>query len=104
MSNVSKIGFSSGAAGAVIKVGDGKYTVLHENGLNLRALRHGEPWMRDFIGDKLVLAMAQDIERLQEVAASHIELLKVLQVHFYFSSDHAKAITAAIQDFESQAL
>lgn len=44
---------------------DGKYTVLHENGINLRALRHGEPW-RELTGDGLVLAMAQRIEELQE--------------------------------------
>lgn len=43
---------------------DGKYTVLHENGANLRALRHGEPW-RDLVGDSLVLAMAQHIEELE---------------------------------------
>lgn len=44
---------------------DGKYTVLHENGTNLRALRHGQPW-RELVGDSLVLAMAQRIEELQE--------------------------------------
>ena len=43
---------------------DGKYTVLHENGTNLRALRHGEPW-RELTGDGLVLAMAQRIEELE---------------------------------------
>lgn len=44
---------------------NGKYTVLHENGVNLRALRHGEAW-RELTGDGLVLAMAQRIEELEE--------------------------------------
>ena len=44
---------------------EGKYTVLHENGANLRALRHGEEW-RDLCGDGLVLALVQRIEELEE--------------------------------------
>jgi hypothetical protein len=47
---------------------DGKYAVIHENGANLRAERYGEPW-RDLNGDGLVLALAQEIERLR--AALH---------------------------------
>lgn len=42
----------------------GKYTVLHDNGFGLRALRHGSPW-REMTGDGLVLAMAQRIEELE---------------------------------------
>ena len=42
----------------------GKYTVLHDNGFGLRALRHGRPW-REMTGDGLVLAMAQRIEELE---------------------------------------
>lgn len=45
------------------QVADGKYTVVHDNGANLRALRYGQPW-RDLVGDGLVLAMAQEIENL----------------------------------------
>lgn len=48
-----------------IEVYDDKYTVLHENGANLRALRHGEPWNRDLTGDGLVLALCQEIEQLR---------------------------------------
>lgn len=44
---------------------DGKYTVIHENGVNFRALRNGEEW-RDLTGDGLVLAMTQRIEELEE--------------------------------------
>lgn len=47
-----------------ITLEDGKYTVAHEDGVNLRALRYGQPW-RDLTGDGLVLAMAQEIESLR---------------------------------------
>lgn len=47
-----------------IELDGGKYTVCHENGTNLRALRNGEPW-RELTGDGLVLAMAQRIEELE---------------------------------------
>lgn len=50
-----------------IKVADGKYTVAHENGSNLRALRYGEPW-RDLVGDGLILALVQEIEDLRQAA------------------------------------
>ena len=48
----------------MVKVANGKYEVLHENGANLRALRYGEPW-RDLCGDGLVLALVQRIEALE---------------------------------------
>lgn len=44
-----------------IDLDSGKYTVIHHNGTNFRALRYGEDW-RDLTGDGLVLAMAQEIE------------------------------------------
>lgn len=56
-----------------ITIADGKYTVAHEDGANLRALRHGEPW-RSLTGDGLVLAMAQEIEQLREQLAGHAVL------------------------------
>lgn len=49
---------------AGVKVANGKYEVLHENGAGLRALRYGEPW-RDLAGDGLVLALVQEIEELK---------------------------------------
>lgn len=48
-----------------ITLDDGKYVVLHNNGSDFRALRHGEPW-RDLTGDGLVLAMAQRIQELEQ--------------------------------------
>lgn len=48
-----------------IQLENGKYTVCHNNGANFHALRHGEPW-RDLTGDGLILAMAHELERLQE--------------------------------------
>lgn len=47
-----------------IKVGD--YTVIHENGTNFHALRHGEKW-RDLTGDNLVLALVNRIEQLEKL-------------------------------------
>ena len=49
-----------------IELLDGKYTVIHNNGVGFQALRHGEPW-RSLTGDGLVFAMAQEIERLRLV-------------------------------------
>lgn len=46
-----------------INVADGKYTIAHERGANLRVLRYGEEW-RDACGDNFTLACAQEIERL----------------------------------------
>lgn len=48
-----------------IDLDGGKYTVLHDNGADLHALRHGGPW-RDLGGDGLVLAMVQEIEELRD--------------------------------------
>ena len=49
-----------------IELFGGKYTYcIDEDGANQRALRHGEPW-RDLVGDNFVLAMAQEIEELQQ--------------------------------------
>ena len=47
-----------------IELDDGKYTVVHDSGAGLHALRYGEHW-RDMTGDGLVLAMAQEIEDLR---------------------------------------
>lgn len=43
---------------------DGKYTYINDE-KGQRALRYGEEW-RDLIGDGFIMAMAQEIERLQE--------------------------------------
>lgn len=44
---------------------DGKYTVQMDEKGRLYALRYGEPW-RDLVGDKLVLALASELEMLRE--------------------------------------
>lgn len=36
-----------------IEVGNGKYTIINDHG-KLSALRNGEPWERDLLGDNLV--------------------------------------------------
>lgn len=44
---------------------DGKYTIVFDEKTGrLEALRYGEPW-RDLVGDGLVLAMLQEIDRLK---------------------------------------
>jgi hypothetical protein len=49
-----------------IELMDGKYTVVNEleSGGGFHALRYGEEW-RSLAGDNLVLAMYEEIERLQ---------------------------------------
>lgn len=43
---------------------DGKYAITGLETGQLRALRHGQPW-RELVGDKLVLALAQEIRKLR---------------------------------------
>lgn len=57
---------------------DGKYTLSHSDGLNFKALRHGEPW-RDLTGDGMVLAMLQEVESLDDKVAEQEKLIKSLQ-------------------------
>ena len=48
-----------------ITVADGKYTLINDNG-KLTALRNGEPWGRDLVGDNLVYWMMVEIRQLKE--------------------------------------
>lgn len=48
---------------------DGKYTVINDNG-KLTALRNGEPWARDLVGDNLVYWMLTDSIALRELVAA----------------------------------
>lgn len=57
-----------------IELENGKYTILHDNGNNLRALRYGEEW-RSLTGDGMVLAMAHKIESQQEYIDKLVKLL-----------------------------
>lgn len=43
----------------------GKYTIIHEEGENFRALRYGEPWL-DLTGDNFVMALMNKIKKLRE--------------------------------------
>jgi len=50
-----------------INLADGKYTyIFDEKTGESKALRYGGSW-RDLTGDSLILAMAKEIERLEEV-------------------------------------
>lgn len=48
-----------------VSVAGGKYTIQADGDGRLRALRYGQPW-RELTGDGMVLALAQEIERLRE--------------------------------------
>ena len=48
-----------------VDIADGKYTVLNDKG-RLTALRYGEPWARDLVGDNLVYWMMVEIVKLRD--------------------------------------
>ena len=53
----------------------GKYTLVRDDRTyQLEAYRHGEPWGRDFVGDKLIHALLNEIERLREYEYMYKEL------------------------------
>lgn len=96
-----------------IELEGGKYTVVHDNGRNFHALRHGKKW-RDLTGDGLMLAMAHRIEEQAEdltILKAEIKRLKA-QVHgisivseFERGVVHALNIVACsvtIQDAEAE--
>jgi hypothetical protein len=58
----SLVGTSGGFG---VSVADGKYTIQADGDGRLRALRYGQPW-RELTGDGMVLALAQEIDRLRE--------------------------------------
>ena len=55
----------------------GKYTVINDNG-KLTALRHGEPWGRDLVGDNLVYWMLQDALRLKQERDALLEACRAM--------------------------
>jgi hypothetical protein len=82
-----------------ITVADG-YTVEHEDGARLCALRHGEPW-RDLTGDGLVLALVQRIEELEKAidnSAKICEAVAAKSKNSLFRSA-AKICAAEIRNF-----
>ena len=54
---------------------DGKYTVISDNGI-LTALRYGEPWDRDLIGDNLVYWMLVEVANLKSQREELLEALR----------------------------
>jgi hypothetical protein len=48
-----------------VSVEGDKYTVIQHRDGRVTALRHGQPWNRDLTGDKLILALAQEVDRLR---------------------------------------
>lgn len=57
-----------------VNLENGKYRLLLDE-QGFRALRYGEPW-RDLTGDKMVLCLVQEIERLREYNAKLTQMLK----------------------------
>jgi hypothetical protein len=57
---------------------DGKYTVINDNG-SLTALRNGEPWGRDLIGDNLVYWMLVEALNLKEQRDELLAALAAVQ-------------------------
>lgn len=55
-----------------IKIADGKYTIVHQNGVNLHILRNGEPWAAEWTVShpNVLLAAAGEIEQLREALAA----------------------------------
>lgn len=52
-----------------VDISDGKYTVIQDETGAIKALRYGEDW-RDCVGDNLILALAQEVERLRELVSN----------------------------------
>jgi hypothetical protein len=48
-----------------VDIADGKYTYIFEEG-RASALRYGQPWERDVVGDKLLYCMAAEVESLRQ--------------------------------------
>lgn len=57
---------------------DGKYTVIFDQG-RLSALRNGQAWERDLIGDQLVAAMLFEVDNLKEELAQVKQELQTLK-------------------------
>lgn len=57
---------------------DGKYTVIFNQG-HLSALRNGEAWERDLVGDQLVASMLFEVDSLKETLAQLEQELQALK-------------------------
>lgn len=60
-----------------------KYVLVRDDRTyQLEAYRHGEPWSRDFVGDNLIHAMLNEIERLREYEYMYKEIQnQVFDIH-----------------------
>lgn len=59
-----------------VTVADGKYTVLQDEFGRLSALRYGEQW-RNCVGDGLVLALAQEVRKLEDLYKKDVSSVAV---------------------------
>ena len=74
---------------------DGKYTVINDNG-TLSALRHGEPWARDLVGDNLVYWMLVEVDRLKALSVTNIMLDVVPGPDFIFQEVFAESVSHVV--------
>ena len=79
-----------------IELLDGKYTVIHNNGVGFQALRHGEPW-RSLTGDGLVFAMTQEIEHLRSIETDRVIKAANLKTLVDMVLDHEDAVIRAVE-------
>lgn len=75
---------------------DDKYAIKHEDGLNIRATRYGEPW-REFIGDKLMYMLVTRFAKLEEENRKMRKLLQAVldKSDSYISSENGLNRTLA---------
>lgn len=62
-----------------VDVAEGKYSVLHDGKGKMTALRYGEPWGRDLVGDNLVFHLAAELHETREVCRKMVHGLKQAQ-------------------------
>lgn len=70
-----------------VEIEDGKYTVIQEADGRLLALRYGEQW-RDLTGDKLVYALAAEVEKLRGECAGFGSIIRGAYEKFALSPHH----------------
>jgi hypothetical protein len=60
-----------------VQLENGKYTVILGNNGTMTCHRYGEPW-RELTGDKLVYALAVEVQRLRGILEEAAERLQLL--------------------------
>ncbi len=90
-----------------VSVGGGKYAVVADRSRGLRARRHGEEW-RDCAGDKLIYALAAELDEARSAHAAAIAKARanaleeaaaeVMRVGFIPDAEEISAAIRALKD------